>query len=237
MFKTEDFGESWENISTDLPEKPVNVIFEDRKNPVLLFLGNDKGVYVSINGGKRWVAMRNNMPTIAVHDLLVHPRENDLVVGTYGRGVYVTDISPLQELDMDLLEKDVFLFAVEPAGQRITRAWGNYGLYGDRHYSTPNESNAVVFNYYLKEKTDETISLMITDPFGEVLSRLRGKDSPGIQRITWNMRIQRSGDQPQGRRGFGPVAEPGEYVAILEMGETKLTRKFDIKEPNGWPLK
>ena len=113
VFKTADFGATWTDIGSNLPEKPVNIIYEDRKNPDLLFLGNDKGVYVSISGGNSWVYMRNNMPTIAVHDLLVHPRENDLVVGTYGRGLYITDVSPLQEVNRALLEKDVHLFQVE----------------------------------------------------------------------------------------------------------------------------
>jgi len=89
LYKTTDFGATWTPITDGLPDKPINVIFEDRTNPDLLFLGNDMGVYVSIDGGKKWVRMRNNMPTVAVHDLLVHPRENDLVVATYGRGLYI----------------------------------------------------------------------------------------------------------------------------------------------------
>ena len=138
VFKTSDFGLTWINISSGLPDKPVNVIYEDRKNPALLFVGNDKGVYVSISGGNTWESLRNNMPTIAVHDLLVHPRENDLVVGTYGRGLYITDISPLQEINSNILDQDVHLFQVEPAVQRVTRGWGNYNLYGDRNLATPN---------------------------------------------------------------------------------------------------
>ena len=71
----------------NLPNEPINVVFEDAKNPDLLFLGNDTGVFVSIDGGKSWVKMNNNMPNVPVHDLLVHPRESDLVVGSYGRGI------------------------------------------------------------------------------------------------------------------------------------------------------
>ncbi|MCK4495869.1 MAG: hypothetical protein KAU91_05930, partial [Candidatus Aminicenantes bacterium] len=168
IYKTTDFGETWTAINDNLPNKPINVVFEDRKNPDLLFLGTDMGVYVTINEGKKWVYMRNNMPTIAVHDLLVHPRENDLVVGTYGRGLYITDVTLLQELNEKVLDEDIHFFKVEPKVQRITRAWGAYYLYGDRHLTTPNEPNRVVINYYLKNKAKEKAKITITDPYGKV---------------------------------------------------------------------
>ncbi len=237
LYKTTDFGETWTEISRNLPDKPINVIFEDRMNSSLLFLGNDKGVYVSIDGGQTWMYLRNNMPTIAVHDLLVHPRENDLVVGTYGRGLYITDISTLQELDDEVLQKDVHLFQIEPRIQWMPRPWGNYGLYGDRHLSTPNEPNALVIDYYLKNKVQE-VKITITDPSGKVLSRLDGKTEAGINRVVWNMRVQSTeGQSPQARRRWRrPLADPGEYVVVLEVGETKLTRKAFIKKRAGWSV-
>jgi len=238
LYKTTDFGETWTEINGNLPDKPINVIFEDRKNPNLLFLGNDKGVYVSIDGGLNWVYMRNNMPTIAVHDLLVHPRENDLVVGTYGRGLYITDISPLQELSDEVLDKDVHLFQIESRAQWMPRPWGNYDLYGDRHLSTPNEPNAIVIDYYLKNKTKEKIKITITDPYGKILSQLNGTTDPGINRVHWNMRIQPpEGQSAQDRRRLGrALAEPGEYMVILEIGDKKLTQKALIKKRAGWSV-
>lgn len=240
LYKTNDFGETWTEINGNLPNKPINVIFEDRKNPSLLFLGNDKGVFVTIDGGKKWVPMRNNMPTIAVHDLLVHPRENDLVVGTYGRGLFVTDISPLQELNEDILKKkEVYLFPIESKVQRMIRPWGAYQLYGDRHLSTPNEPNAIVIYYYLKDKKSEKVKITITDPYGKILSKLNGKNEAGINRAVWNMRIRRAEDQPSQttrRRVRSPLAEPGEYVVILEVGSNKLTRKARIKRRAGWSV-
>src|SRR6185503_5080173 len=93
VYKTEDFGATWTSITANLPDEPVNVVFDDPRNPDLLFVGNDVGVFVSIDRGKRWVRMNNNMPPIPVHDLLVHPRERDLILGTYGRDFYVANIS------------------------------------------------------------------------------------------------------------------------------------------------
>jgi photosystem II stability/assembly factor-like uncharacterized protein len=236
VFKTTDFGRTWTDISSNLPDKPVNVIYEDRKNPGLLFLGNDKGVYVSISGGKKWVSMRNNMPTIAVHDLLVHPRENDLVAGTYGRGIYITDISPLQEIDSIMLEEDAHFFQVEPTVQRVTRGWGNYNLYGNRHLSTPNEPNTVVFNYYLKEETDSPVKMTISDPDGEILSQLKGQTGAGINRVFWNMRRQRGDEQAQRQRGSGPLVDPGDYVVSMEVAGKTFSQKFRITERKGWPI-
>jgi len=237
VFKTTNFGRTWTNISSNLPDKPVNVIYEDRKNPELLFLGNDKGVYVSISGGDRWVYMRNNMPTIAVHDLLVHPRENDLVVGTYGRGVYITDISPLQEINSKIIEEDVHLFKVEPTVQRVTRGWGNYNLYGDRHLMTPNEPNAVVFNYYLKDDAQSPVKMTISDPNGEILGQLDGQTGAGVNRVFWNMRRQRSEEQSQRRMRSGLPVNPGDYIVSMEVGGKTFSQRFRITERKGWPIR
>ena len=240
IYKTIDFGETWTAINGNLPNKPINVVYEDRKNPNLLFLGTDMGVYVTINEGKKWVYMRNNMPTIAVHDLLVHPRENDLVVGTYGRGLYITDITPLQELNDKVLDEDIHFFKVEPKVQRMTRSWGAYHLYGDRHLAIPNESNNVVINYYLKNKAKEKAKITITDPYGKVFQTLRGSANAGINSVLWNMTRRMTREEiAQMRRSRDPfrrMVPPGEYVVTLEVGDNKLTCKAHITKRTGWPI-
>jgi len=240
IYKTTDFGETWTAINGNLPNKPINVVYEDRKNPNLLFLGTDMGVYVTINEGKKWVYMRNNMPTIAVHDLLVHPRENDLVVGTYGRGLYITDITPLQELNDKVLDEDIHFFKVEPKVQRMTRSWGAYHLYGDRHLAIPNESNNVVINYYLKNKAKEKAKITITDPYGKVFQTLRGSANAGINSVLWNMTRRMTREEiAQMRRSRDPfrrMVPPGEYVVTLEVGDNKLTCKAHITKRIGWPI-
>lgn len=240
LYKTTDFGETWTAINGNLPNKPINVVYEDRKNPNLLFLGTDMGVYITINGGKKWVYMRNNMPTIAVQDLLVHPRENDLVVGTYGRGLYITDITPLQELNDKVLDEDIHFFKVEPNVQRMTRSWGAYHLYGDRHLAIPNEPNNVVINYYLKNKAKEKAKITFTDPYGKVFQTLRGSANAGINSVLWNMTRRMTREEiAQMRRSRDPfrrMVPPGEYVVILEVGDKKLTCKAHITKRTGWPI-
>ena len=103
VYKTTDFGESWTDISANLPPGPINVIREHHTNPDLLFVGTEFQVWVSIDGGGNWTSMKLDMPTSPVHDMKIHPRENDLVVATHGRGIYIADISSLVEVTLEVL--------------------------------------------------------------------------------------------------------------------------------------
>jgi len=242
LFKTEDYGMTWTSLNANLPQEPVNVIYEDQKNPDLLFVGNDTGLFVSINGGKKWVKMNNNIPNVPVHDLLVHPRENDLILGSYGRGLWVTDITPLQELDETALAKDVHLFSIKPTVQRVTWSFGaNDYLFGDRHILTPNETNGVVIRYYLKNPVNMAIKITIADPYGKELAKLEGKTEAGINAVAWDMHpriIEESRASWLGRRRdvLARWVYPGEYVVTLEVGEKKLTRKAHITHTQGWSI-
>src|SRR6185312_3226634 len=100
-------------------QAPVNVITEDPVNPDLLFLGCDDGLYVSLDRGARWVRMNSSLPRISVHDAVIQSREKDLVIGTYGRGIFVTNIAPLEELNAKVLGEDVHLFSISDTVQRV----------------------------------------------------------------------------------------------------------------------
>lgn len=219
VFKTIDYGETWSVITDGLPGRPVNVIFEDRKNPDLLFLGNDMGIYVSIDAGKQWVAMKGNMPTVPVHDLVVHPRENDLVAGTYGRSIWITDVTVLQEMNNELLAKNAHLFEIESKPARGMEAWGNYELYGDRHITTANEPVGLVINYYLKEKVDGDVTLSVSDPYGTAIRKLEATTDVGLNRVVWDLE-----DQDEKK------VTPGEFVINLEIGDTRLSQKARVRE-------
>jgi photosystem II stability/assembly factor-like uncharacterized protein len=238
VFKTTDYGATWISIAGNLPDLPVNVIYEDHKNPDLLFVGTDGGVFVSIDGGERWVRFKNNMPAVPVHDLLVHPRENDLVVGTYGRGLFVTDVSALRELNESVLDEDVHLFSIEPKVQRITHGWGNYHLCGDRHLSTSNEPEAVVIHYLLKDKNEEEIKISILDSSGQVLRTLAGKNEAGLNWVLWDMRGAPPPRQEGQRRwqGRGALVAPGEYNVVLKAGDKELTQTILIPKRSGWAI-
>jgi len=187
VYKTTDFGETWTSIAANLPRESVNVIREDHKNPGLLFVGTDKAVYVSIDGGRNWSRMKNNMPTIPVHDLVIHPRENDLVVGTHGRGFFITDISPLQELTPEVLAEDVHLFAVEPKVQWLMPSQKARSA---QNFTGENESHAVVVNYYLKQSVEGEVKLLVYDRY-RLIHECFVSNRPGLNRAEWGMTWRR----------------------------------------------
>src|SRR5215510_60287 len=141
------------------------------------------GVYVSVEGGKRWWALKGNMTLVAVHDLVVHPREGDLVVGTYARGVWVTYITPLREMNEEALASDAHFFAVRPRSWRREGALGNYRLYGDRLAVTQNEPNGLTFTYYLREQAKEKVTLTVTDANGKPIRAMNRTAKAGINRV------------------------------------------------------
>ena len=193
VYKTMDFGNTWVSIASNLPRESVNVIREDHKNPDLLFIGTDKAVYVSIDGGQNWSKMKNNMPTIPVHDLVIHPRENDLVVGTHGRGFFITDISPLQELTPDVLLKDEYMFAVEPKVQWIMPSQKATSA---QNFAGENESHAVVINYCLKQPMKGDVKFVVYDK-NRVIDEFSGSKASGLNRVEWGMTWRRKRTQEE----------------------------------------
>jgi photosystem II stability/assembly factor-like uncharacterized protein len=231
LYLTKDKGKTWTDITGNLPEESINVVVQDRKNPGLLFVGTDMGVYTSLDGGKAWVSLRGNMPVNPVHDLLVHPRQNDLVVGTHGRGLFIADISPLQELTEDTLAKDVHLFAVKPTVRRNSTASMFDAFSGHRFFSAPNEPEGLVIHYYLKDAAAEKPKITITDSTGKSLRSLTGDAARGIHSVDWNMRAPRSrGRQAQAEPPAGPNLGFTEYLVTLELGDTKLTQKAVVRD-------
>ena len=193
VYKTADFGETWLAITSNLPEEPINVIREDHKNPNLLFVGTDKAVHVTIDGGKNWARMKNNMPTCPIHDIVIHPRENDLVVGTHGRGIFITDISPLQELTPEVLAADVYLFEAEPKVQWIMP---HQTVVSYQNFSGENESHGVIINYYLNIKVSDKVKISIYDGARKI-DEIIGPNAEGLNRVEWYMtkRLKRTADE------------------------------------------
>ena len=169
LYKTTDFGATWESIAANLPARSINVVAEDRMNANLLFVGTDGGAYASIDGGKQWVSIRGNMPEVSVMDLVVHPRESDLVLGSYGRGLWIANIAPLREMTEENLAKDVYFFSVRAEAPRDQRAMGNYRFYGSRNLVTPNEPNGLTAYFYLRDAPKEPVTLTVNDAAGKEL--------------------------------------------------------------------
>ncbi len=233
VFKTTDFGRTWTAIMQGLPNKPVNVIFEDPKNPDLLYIGNDKGVYVSLNAGGNWQHFQSNMPpSVPVHDLLVHPRENDLVVGTYGRGVFVADVSALQEYKPEMDKATLHLFNIEPKPLRLEGVqFANYHLYGNRHIRTPNEPNGLSIRYFTSNSSD-SLRVNIQDVQGRPVRTWKLLPKAGLNELVWNF----SAAPARGRRGPANPVSPGEYLITLEQAGQKQSKPGRFTKVLGWKI-
>jgi len=129
IYVSEDYGLNWSRIGNELPNEPVNVIIEDSRNEGLVYVGTDHGVYASLDYGNNFHPFINGLSGAPVHDLVLHPRENDLVVGTHGRSVYIADMTYLQQIDQNILNKNLHVFKVD--NYKYSNRWGNRNWYGN----------------------------------------------------------------------------------------------------------
>ena len=158
VVKSTDRGNTWISIAGDLPQRgPTYAIAQDHVKPDLLFVGTEFGLFFTLDGGTKWTAYKSGLPTIAIRDLEIQRRENDLAVGTFGRGFYILDdYTPLRELSKELLEKDAHLFPVKKAWMYIqTNPLGGGGkaFQGASFFNAPNPPFGATFTYYMKESS------------------------------------------------------------------------------------
>ena len=156
LLKTTDAGRTWISLSSNLPKNgPVWAIAEDYVNPNLLFVGTEFGLYFSIDGGQKWIQLKGGLPTIAVRDLVIQKQENDLVVGTFGRGIYVLDnYTPLRLLKPEMLRQEAAVFPVKDALMYIqSQPLGGRGksFQGESFYTAENPPFGATVTWYLKE--------------------------------------------------------------------------------------
>lgn len=219
LFKTIDFGKTWQPLARTLPAGgPVLVVREDSRNPDLLFCGTEYGLYASLDGGTTWQRMHNGLPTVAVHDLRIHPRDRELVVATHGRGLYVMDIAPLEELTPKLLAGLGHLFAVKPAQAFRYRPGGAPGSYP---FAAPNPPFGAVIHYYLPKAQAGPVQLTVTDAAGKPVAQLKGTREAGLHRVIWDLQLPGTGTRP--------LAKAGDYTAQLKIGGQELARKFKVE--------
>ncbi|MBK8304128.1 MAG: hypothetical protein IPK98_12265 [Chloracidobacterium sp.] len=169
VYMTSDYGETWRSISSNLPQNNgvVNVIREHPRNPSLLFVGTEFGLFASYDRGGNWTQIKQNLPTVPVDDILIHPRDNDLILGTHGRSIWVMDdITPLQQTNDAMLNESIYLFDTRQAIN--WRTWNNKPLTSDKAFYGQNPPNGAMINFYLKEPLGEkdTIAITIQDAAG-----------------------------------------------------------------------
>jgi photosystem II stability/assembly factor-like uncharacterized protein len=153
ILKSTDKGKTWTSITSDLPDnEPVWTIAEDHVDPDLLFCGTELGLYVTMDGGKKWIKLKSGLPTVAVRDLDIQKRENDLVIGTFGRSIYILDdYTPMRNLTKETLEKDFYMFPIKDAWMyNGDRSFSKDAL-GETFFRADNPPFGATFQYYLKE--------------------------------------------------------------------------------------
>jgi hypothetical protein len=228
LYRTADGGKSWQSIATNLPgDASVKSFAEDPKNPNLLFAGTEHGLWVTLDGGKRWQRF-GGLPTVAVDDIVIHPRDRDLIIATHGRSLYIVDdITPLEELTPAVQREAAHLFSIRPVrGAYQLPGWNDSG--GDAQYRGQNPPEGALITFYVRRFTGTPVNVAITGPEGTPVANLTGPSAPGINRLNWDLRPTKDLLTAYGGAGADKLVKPGEYTVTLTYGDVKQTQKVKV---------
>jgi photosystem II stability/assembly factor-like uncharacterized protein len=226
-YRTGDGGRSWRGISGDLPaEGPVKVVREDPKNPDLLYAGTEFGLFVSLDRGERWVRF-GDLPTVAVDDLMVHPRDLDLVIATHGRSLFIVDdLRPIEQITPAIRNEPAYLFTPRPAfGVFLKNGWVDSG--GNAVFRGANPPEGALLSVWVKEFTGEPVKLAIANALGQPVAELTLPGTPGINRTNWDLKPTKEMMVEYGgmKAKFVPS---GQYEVTLTYGAIKQTQKLRV---------
>ncbi|HEY0868483.1 MAG TPA: hypothetical protein VGE01_13950 [Fimbriimonas sp.] len=242
VFVSEDYGKSWTKLHASLPDwDSIYVICEGERNPDLLFLGSEHSLRVSLDRGLSWTRLNggvapapsaanvgpfstgagtaapvNYFPTVAVHDLKIHRREGDLIVGTHGRSIWTVDVNGLEGLSAETLKSEAAVFApqnVYRLGLVSGNSWG-----GDRHFQATNTQPGTTVYYYLRSDAAVPPKIVITDAAGKASQELPGSGKAGLNAVRWNGRI--------GNR----LVEAGDYRVVLKTAEKEYSTSVKVED-------
>ena len=237
VYRSEDYGATWERIGTDLPMEPANVIKEDPKNEHIIYVGTDHGLYVSLDRGDSFMLMDNGLPATPVHDVVIHPRENDIIVGTHGRSIYLGRGTELQMLNADLLATTVHAFPME--SMRASSRWG--ARWADWADSFEPETTIPV---YAAEAGSMTIKVMHDDL---MLQEMEVNVDKGLNYLTYDLTFAEQAAakyeaalNENRRRGADPVAlsaadngkmylQAGTYTIVCEKDGESSETSLELK--------
>ncbi|MCG6954971.1 MAG: hypothetical protein LJF04_03190 [Gemmatimonadetes bacterium] len=226
-WRSDDHGHTWTSIVGDLPAgRVVRVVRDDERNPDVLYMGTEFGLLWSWNGGDNWAQVESGLPTVPVNDLVVHPRENDLVLATHGRGIWILDqVDALQQLTPEVAATPSHLFGVDPAEEIRYRPERAHT--GKMIFEGENPPAGAILDYWLKDE-GTPVTLAILDGSGDEVASVEGSTHRGVNRVVWDLRYDVQGADdgaPQasgegmGRRGIqGPLVLPGLYTVSLTAG-------------------
>jgi photosystem II stability/assembly factor-like uncharacterized protein len=243
LYHTKDFGKNWKRIIDDTDVWGYMLCFvQDPIEPDLMFAGTEYGLYVSFNEGESWNRWTSGYPTVSTYDMAIHPREHDLVIGTFGRALWVLDdIRPLRVLAKEgpaLLSSTMVAFEAPVAYMANTKNLPGYYFYGDAMYRGENRQQGAMITFFSAGDPGKVL-VEIKDSLGKTAKNMDIEAVNGFNRFTWSFDrnplpqaiLAEQSEDPRGRfsRGFGGTILPGTYNVILKKGEVTATTVVSVR--------
>jgi hypothetical protein len=253
VYKTENFGKSWKKITNGIKSGNLSYTRNIKEDPVkegLLYLGTENALYISYDDGENWQSLMSNLPPSPMYWIDIQEHFNDLVVGTYGRGIWILDdLSPLQQLNENIEKKESHLFDIKPSYrfQNVTSS-----LQVLREASTGDSPpKGASINYWLKNSEDQ-IEIIITNKKNDTIKTIKDKGTKGFNRVWWDFTSDKTNDiifrtkplyadwfsldenrERKGEGSFSILSTPGIYNVTLKTAESSTTKSLKvIKDPN-----
>jgi photosystem II stability/assembly factor-like uncharacterized protein len=245
VYRTDDLGRTWHSIADGLPDEVVNVVREDPVVPNVIYVGTDRGAYVSLDTGDSWMAAGAGLPNVPVHDLIVHPRERELVAGTHGRSVWVLDALPIQDLTDEVEDSDAYVFNLEPI--TYSRGWrSRRSLW----YYRPEDAPYQNIPFWVDDAGQVEWSVLDSDD--RVLRNGLMDAVRGVNTLRWDLLLdpdlalaaesERLADEEDLEPADTPWAEavrlerqlyvtPGKYTVRVQIGGASADTEFTVKAP------
>ena len=212
LFKSMDYGKTWTSISSNLPDSPINVVIEDNINQNILYVGNDHGVYVSLDSGINWEPFSSGLTSAAVHDLVIQKDENHLLVGTHGRSIYLAEIEKIQGLSDEILKSSLYIYPLKSI--RKSPSWGV-------KRSIWSESNNPNLELTIFSSSKKDYQLSIIDSEGSTIYNVLDKLDRGFNFIDYNLKHNQNNNDD--------FLDKGSYKVLIITDKDNLEKEFQIK--------
>ena len=212
LYKSENYGKTWTSLSSNLPDSPINVVIEDNVNQNILYVGNDHGVYVSLDSGTNWEPFSSGLTSAAVHDLVIQKDENHLLVGTHGRSIYLTEIEKIQGLSDEILKSSLYIYPLKSI--KKLPSWGVKRSV----WSEPNNPS-LELTIFSSSKKDYQLSIIDTE--GNTIYNVSDKLDRGFNFIDYNLKHNQNNNDD--------FIDKGSYKVLIITDKDNLEKEFQIK--------